>query len=39
MLENRHSDFIALGFLTGVGVMGYLGLLLVNTSGIETIAA
>ena len=30
--------FIVLGFLTGVGIMGGLGLLLVNPSGVETIA-
>ena len=34
MLVKIHSDFLALGFLTGVGVMGSLGLLLVNTSGL-----
>ena len=39
MLVNRHSDFQALGFLTGVDVMGDIGLLLVNISGVETIEA
>ena len=39
MLLKRHSNFLALGFLTGVGVKGYLGLLLVNLSGVENIAA
>ena len=39
MLVKRHSDFIALGLLTVVGVMGDMGLLPVNTSGEETIAA
>ena len=38
MLVKIHSDFIALIFLNGVGVMGDLGLLLVNPSGVETIA-
>ena len=31
MLVKRHGDFIVLGFLTGVDVMGYMGLLSVNT--------
>ena len=39
MLVKRHRDFIALGFLTGVDVMGYMRLLLVNNSGVKTIAA
>ena len=30
MLLKIHSDILALGFLTGVGVMGYMGLLSVN---------
>ena len=38
-LVNRHSDFWALGFLVGVDGMGGMGLLLVNPSGVETIAA
>ena len=39
MLVKIHSDFLALGFLTGVTVMVYMGLLSVNPSGVETIAA
>ena len=39
MLEKRYSDFLALALLTGVGVIGYLGLLLLNPSGVENIAA
>ena len=39
MLVKRHSDFLSLGFLTGVGVMVDLGLLLVDYSGVETIGA
>ena len=39
MLVKRHSDFLSLGFLTSVGVMGDLGLLLENPSEIENIAA
>ena len=39
MLVKRHSDFLALGFLTGVYVVVDMGLLLVNPSGVETIAA
>ena len=39
ILVNRHSYFRARGFLTGVDVMGDIGLLLVNPSGVETIAA
>ena len=35
----RHSDFIALVFLTGFGVMGDLGLLLVNNSGVKNHSA
>ena len=38
MLVKRHSDFLALGFLTGGCVMGDIGLVLVNPSGLETIA-
>ena len=30
MFMKRRSDFLALCFLTGVGVMGYMGLLSVN---------
>ena len=39
MLVKRHSDFLALGFLNGVDVMGDMGLLLVNTSRLETIVS
>ena len=39
MLVKRHSYFLALGFLTGVGVMGNMGLLLVIPSLLETIVA
>ena len=39
ILVKRHSDFLALSLLNGVGAMGDLGLLLVNLSGVETIAA
>ena len=39
MLVKRHSDFLALGFLSVGGFMGDLGLLSVNPSGVETIAA
>ena len=38
MLMKRHSDFSALGLLSVGGVMGDLGLLLVNPSRVETIA-
>ena len=37
-LVNIHSDFRALGFLTGDDVMGDIGLMLVNTLWVETIA-
>ena len=39
MLVNKHSDFVALGFLTAVDVIGKLGLPYVNPSGVDTIAA
>ena len=39
MLVNKHSDFLALGFLTGVDVIGTLGLAYVTPSGVDTIAA
>ena len=39
MVVKRHSDFPSLDLLTGVDVMGYMGLVSVNTSGVETIAA
>ena len=38
MLVKIHSDYLAHGFLTGVGVIVDLGLLSVNPSGVETIA-
>ena len=37
MLVKRHGEFLALGFLSVDGVMGDLGLLLGNTSGVVTI--
>ena len=39
MLVNKHSDLLALGFLAGVYFIGILGLLSVNPSGVDTIAA
>ena len=36
---NKHSDFIALGFLTGDDVICTLGLLSVNHSGVYSRAA
>ena len=39
MFVNKHSDFLALGFLTGDDVICTLGLLSVNTSGINSISA
>ena len=39
MLVNKHSDFLAVGFLTGVDVIGALGLLYVFHSGVDTIVA
>ena len=39
MLVNKHSDFLALGLLTGVDVIGTLVLLSVTPSGVYTIAA
>ena len=39
MLVKIHSDFLALGLLTGVDAMGDMGLLLGNPSGVETIAS
>ena len=38
MVVNKHSDFLALGFLIGVDVIGTLGLLSVTPSGVDTIA-
>ena len=37
VLVNIHSYFCALGFLNGDYVMGDIGMLLVNPSGVETI--
>ena len=34
MLVKRHSDFLAFGLLTVVGLMGYMELLFVNPSGV-----
>ena len=39
MFLNKHSDLLALGFLTGDDVIWTLGLLSVNTSGVDSIAA
>ena len=36
---NKHSDFLALGFLTGVDVAFTLGLLSVTPYGVDSIAA
>ena len=38
MLVNKHSDLLALVSLTGVDVIGTLGLLSVTHSGVDTIA-
>ena len=38
MLVNKPSHFLGLGFLTGVDVIGTLGLLWVNPSGGDSIA-
>ena len=37
MVVKRHSDFLALSFLTDVDVMGDMGLLSVNPSVVEVI--
>ena len=39
MFVNKHSDFLALGFLTGDDVKCTLGLLSVTPSGVDSIAA
>ena len=39
MVVKRYSDFLELGFLTGVGFMGDIVLLSVNTPRVETIAS
>ena len=38
MFVNKHSDFLALGVLTGVDVICTLGLLYVNPSTVDSIA-
>ena len=38
MFVNKHSDFLALGFLTGVDVICSLGLLFVTPYGVDSIA-
>ena len=38
MMVKRHSDFLALGFLTGVDVIVTLELSSVTSSGVDTIA-
>ena len=38
MFLNKHSDFLALGILTGVDVIYTLGLLSVNPSGVDSIS-
>ena len=39
MLVKRHSDFLALGALTGVDAIGALGILYVTPSGVDTTAS
>ena len=39
MFVNKYSDFLALGFLTFVHVIGTLGILYVTPSGVDTISA
>ena len=39
MFVNKHSDFLVLGFLTGVDGICTLGMLSVNTSGVDSRAA
>ena len=39
MFVNKHSDFLALGFLTGDDVICILGLLYVTPSGLDSRAA
>ena len=39
MLVKRHNDFPALGFLSVFEVMGDLGVLSVDSPGVETIAS
>ena len=37
MLVNKYSDFLALGFLTGVDVIGKLGLSYMTIYGVDII--
>ena len=39
MVVNKHSDFLALGFFTGVDVIGKLGMSYVTSYVVDTIAA
>ena len=39
MAVNKHSDFLAIGFLTGVDAIGTLGLLSVTPYGVDSITA
>ena len=39
MFVNKHSDFLALGFLDGVDVICTLGILSLNPSGVDIRAA
>ena len=39
ILVKRHSDFLALGFLTVVDVIGALGILSLTPSALDTISA
>ena len=39
MLVNKHHDFLALGFLTGVDVIGTLRMLSVTPYGVDTLSA
>ena len=36
--KNWQSDFLALGFLVGSDCLGYIGLLSVQPSGVETVS-
>ena len=39
MSVNKHSDLLALGFLTGVDIIFTLGLLSMTPSGVDSIEA
>ena len=39
MFVNKHSDFLALGYLTGVDVICTLGLLYVTPFGVDSISS